>query len=158
MQTMYKPLLAIAAVAIPVFAGAMYLEIGDPAGNPEAKAQQAVLVARTTACKSPEKTTIRGTAEGMVNGVRKSIPLALTPLSKGGTFAVKRQWPETGTWVIELVATNPDYQNYATSVLAPYDKGAVQFSAAKHLWRSPSDADVMTFLSGEATTVRSSLH
>jgi hypothetical protein len=157
LQRFLKPALLAATIAIPVVAGALYLEVGDPAGNPEAKSLKAVLVVRTTACKSPEKTTIRGVAEGLIDGAQRSIPLTLASMSKPGVFGVRQEWPANGNWVIKLVATNPDYGNYSTSVLVPFDKGSLQLSKAKHLFREPTSADVAEML-GPTAAVRSSLH
>lgn len=118
------------------------LEVSDPASNPEAMKNHAVLVARTTACHSPGQTTVVATAEGVVNGMRKSIPLKVIMLSSAGTFAVARDWPEEGAWAIKLVATNPEYKNYATSVLVPVRRDSLQLAAAKHYFHAPTDAEV----------------
>jgi hypothetical protein len=128
--------------AFPIFAGALRLEVSDPAANPEATKAHAVLVVMSTACHSPEKTNVVATAEGVVNGVRKSIPVKVIALSTAGTFAVVREWPEQGTWAIKLVATNPEYTNYATSVLVPVRNKEVQVAAAKHYYHAPTDAEV----------------
>ena len=138
-----KRLLVLSMLAAPLFAGALVLEIGNPSANPEAVAKNAVLVARMTACKSPEKTTVTASAEGIVDGVRKSIPLKVVTLSTAGTYAVVREWPEQGSWAVRMVATNPDYKDYAASVLVPLDNGALQWASVKHYYRNaPAEADV----------------
>jgi hypothetical protein len=119
MKNLLKPLFALSILVSPLLAGALFLEVGNPAANQEALAKQAVLVARITACHSPEKTTVTATAEGIVNGVRQSLPLKVISLSAAGTFAVTREWPEQGTWAVKMVATNPEYKDYATSVVVP---------------------------------------
>lgn len=142
MNSLWKPLFALSTLAIPLFAGALLLEVGNPSANPEALRNHAVLVARITACHSPEKTTVSATAEGIVNGVRQSIPLKVISLSTAGTFAVTRQWPEQGTWAVKMVATNPEYKDYATSVVVPLRNDSAQLSAAKHYFHAASDAEV----------------
>src|SRR5580704_2703611 len=87
-----------AALATPLFAGALALEAGDPNANPEAQAKKAVVMARITACHSPEKTVVTATAEGIVNGKRQTIPLKVIRLSEPGAFAVAQTWPREGTW------------------------------------------------------------
>jgi hypothetical protein len=141
-----KSLIAASILAVPLLAGALQVEIGSPAGNQEALAKHAVLVVRTTACHSPEKTTITATAEGVVNGVRKSIPLKLISLSTPGTFAVSREWPEEGTWAVKAIATNPDYKDYATSAVVPVEKNSAQLAAVKHYFHAPSEAEVLMSL------------
>lgn len=135
-------LFVLSVLTLPLVAGALLIEVGNPTANTEALRYHAVLVARTTACHSLGETTVVATAEGMVDGIRKSIPLKVIALSSAGTFAVAREWPKQGTWVIKLVATNPEYKNYATSVLVPIQKDSAQLSAAKHYFRAPTDAEV----------------
>ncbi len=106
-------------LAAPLFAGSLALEIGNPSANPEAMAKHAVLVARMTACTSPEKTIVAATAEGIVDGVLKSIPLKIVALPTVGTYAVAREWPAQGNWAVRMIATNPDYKDYTASVLVP---------------------------------------
>jgi hypothetical protein len=142
MKIFWKSLFVLGILTIPLIAGALVLEVGNPASNPEALKNHAVLVARMTACHSPGETTVAATAEGMVNGIRKSIPLKVIALSTAGTFAVAREWPEQGTWAIKLVATNPEYKNYATSVLVPIRSDSVQLSSAKHYFHAASEAEV----------------
>jgi hypothetical protein len=120
----------------------MWLELGNPAANPEAAAKQAVLVARITACHAPEKTALTATAEGVTNGGRESIPLKVIRLSKPDSFAVTRQWPESGEWVVKIVATNPQYKNYATSVLVPVGGNSFKWAGVKYFPHAPTNAEV----------------
>ena len=142
MRSLWKSLLALSVLAAPMFAGALRLEVGNPATNQEALAQHAVLVAWTTACHSPEKTTLTATAEGVVNGMRKSIPLRVISLSAPGNFAVTREWPNGGIWAIKMVATNPEYKDYATSAVVPIQNNAAQPEAARRYYHAPTETEV----------------
>lgn len=82
------------------------------------------------------------TAEGVLDGVRQSIPLKVISLSAAGTFAVTHDWPERGSWAIKLVATNPEYKDYATGIVVPVQNESVQLSAAKHYFHAPTNAEV----------------
>ncbi len=138
--------LCLTLSAIPLLAGALTLETTNPASNPEATSIGAVLTARITACHSPEKTTVQATAEGMVNGSRRSLRLTVIRLHTPGTFAVKREWPTTGTWAVRLVASNPDYHDYKTGVVVPISAGTVKWASAEHFSREPLASDADTFL------------
>jgi hypothetical protein len=128
------------------------LDIGNPSANQEAVAKHAVLVARMTACNSPEKTTVTASAEGVVDGMRKSIPLKIVPLSTAGTYAITREWPTEGSWAVRMVATNPDYKDYTASVLVPLDNGALQWASVKHYYRHPpAEAEVAAVLARPAS-------
>jgi len=157
MRTIYKPLIGVSILALPLLAGALRLEVSDVAGKPEAQLKHAVLMARTTACQSPEKTTITATAEGIVNGVRRSIPLKVIPLATGGTFVIAREWPEQGTWAVKLVAANPEYKNYSTGVVVPFEKASIRLAAVQHYYHAPTDAEVAAALE-KNTVARASIN
>jgi hypothetical protein len=142
MKSFRKSLLVVSILSTPLWAGALLLQVGNPGSDPEALQNHAALVARVTACHSPAKTTVSATAEGVVNGIRQSIPLKVIALSTAGSFAVAHEWPEQGNWVIKMVATNPEYKDYATSVVVPVRGDAVQLGSAKHYYRVPTDAEL----------------
>ena len=52
------------------------------------------------ACTGPASFTIAATAEGVVNGERKSIPLKLEPMKEPGGYRFERAWPAQGTWLV----------------------------------------------------------
>ena len=45
---------------------------------------------------------VSGTAEGLVNGARRSIPLRFDSTGRPGVFAVRRQWPSDGSWLLRI--------------------------------------------------------
>ena len=120
--------------------------LGKPAGNPEAMSKHALLVVRTTACHAPEKTSMTGTAEGIVDGQRRSIPLKLIQLSTPGTYGVIRQWPGSGVWVVKVVARNPEYKDYATGALVRFDADSPEWASVKHSFHEPTNAEVESLL------------
>jgi hypothetical protein len=142
MKLLWKPLSALCLLASPLLAGALILEIGNPAANAEAMKNHAVLVVRITACRSPEKTSVSASAVGIINGTQQAIPLKVIPLSVAGTYAVTHEWPQTGNWAVKMVATNPDYKDYATSVVIPFREDAMKISDAKHYFHAATESEV----------------
>lgn len=63
----------------------------------------AVLVA-AEGCASPAEVKLTGTAEGMVNGERRSVTLKMVPTSKAGVWAVKKSSLGEGRWVLAIRA------------------------------------------------------
>jgi hypothetical protein len=126
----------------PVFAGGFVLGVGNPKANPEAAAKNAVVVARITSCHSPEKTVMTATAESISGGKRVSIPLTLSKLSAPGTFAISQQWPKEGVWTIVVVASNPEYGDYATSVFVPVQNESFSWAEVKHVNHRPTPEDI----------------
>ncbi|HEV7703326.1 MAG TPA: hypothetical protein VGO46_03495 [Gemmatimonadaceae bacterium] len=51
---------------------------------------------------APDISALSGTAEGLVGGARRSIPLKLDATSSAGVFAVRKQWPSDGAWVLKI--------------------------------------------------------
>lgn len=157
MRTTVTSVAAIFAVGLPLIAGALVVEIGNPAANPEALSKHAVLIARTTACHSPEKTSLTATAEGIIDGQRRTIPLKLIPLSKAGTFAATQEWPSNGAWVVKIVARNPDYQNYTTGALVRFDGNSAEWASVKHYFHEPSNEEVAAMLDTHSGAASASL-
>jgi hypothetical protein len=116
---------------LPMLAGALMIQIGNPAANPKAQAKHAAIVARITACHSPEKTIVTAKAMGSVDGRQQSIPLHVISLSTPGTYAVTHEWPEQGAWVVQFEATNPDYKSYATGARVEVNGNTVEWTTVK---------------------------
>ena len=82
-------------------------------------AGQAVLVVRPAGCHEPENATITATAEGLVNGQRKSLPLKLSAISPG-VYEISRQWPSQGAWI---VAVNAEYRGLPRAAIVRLGSG-----------------------------------
>jgi hypothetical protein len=146
MRTFLTRAFAAGLLAAPLFAGTLWLQADDVNTHPEAAARQAVAVVRMGACHEPEKTKVTGTAAGVVDGKRQTIPLHVIHLSDPNTLAVTQEWPQTGTWVVTLTVTNPNYRNYAPSIAIPFNAGTAQIAAAKNWSHAPTDDEISVAL------------
>ncbi|HEY7304263.1 MAG TPA: hypothetical protein VH601_09125 [Bryobacteraceae bacterium] len=146
-------LTAASLTAVSLVAGTFVLEIGRPSANPEAQAKHAVLVVRSAACAHPEKTNITGNAEGVVNGKRRTIPLTLVPLSGAGSFAVTRQWPTEGKWVLTLVAANSDYEWHPSAIVSVTGSSA-DFAQVKRANQAPTVEEIEAALNATALAAK----
>ncbi len=70
---------------------------GDPT-NPASRG--AVLLVHAYSCGGPTTSAVSATAEGIVKGERKTLPLTLSPAGSTGVYAVAKQWPSEGAWVL----------------------------------------------------------
>ena len=129
-------LTAFAVFTLPLFAGGFYLNVKPASAVPEAHAGPAALVAMLSGCHQAEKGRLTATAEGLVKGKRQTLPLKVTVLDKPGWFAVEKQWPDSGRWVVVLSATHPAFP-VATTTAVPIIENAPQFSQAKYENRRP---------------------
>lgn len=97
------PLLLVTAT--PVLAGPPWITIEYP-GNPfDPQARDAFLVVHAYHHNTPVGLPVSGTAEGIVNGQRRTIALQFQPLKREGAFALRKQWPDEGRWLLALRVT-----------------------------------------------------
>ncbi|MEJ7615656.1 MAG: hypothetical protein WKF30_01475 [Pyrinomonadaceae bacterium] len=101
-------------------AGGFYLEVEAPRTSDAAKYPTGtMLLVRPVGCHDPSAAAISATAEGIVEGQRKSIALELKESEKG-VYALTRQWPTEGRWVL---AINGAYRGAERGVLVRLDAG-----------------------------------
>ena len=118
------PFIATAAVCVAMAAtpaaGTFFrLEVGPPVAAASAvKDKKTAFVVRSRLCDDVDSVRVAGTAEGIVNGARQSVPLAIVRLSTPGVHAVQQQWGNAGQWIVHLKATCPA-TGAVTSALVP---------------------------------------
>jgi hypothetical protein len=95
---------ATVAVAAPMLAKwPPWISIESPVNPFDASARGAAfLIHAAVRDGTPAIGDVSGTAEGLVNGVRRSMPLRIDTTSRPGVFAVRKQWPAEGTWVLRI--------------------------------------------------------
>jgi hypothetical protein len=97
--------LLLAAVGAFALADGFTFAIGSPVASQDFQAKAAAFVFRTEGCAMPAGSQIGGTAEGLVKGARRSMPLNVIAMSKPGVYAVYQSWPAEGDWVVTLKGT-----------------------------------------------------
>lgn len=109
------PLLLV--VATPLIAGPPWITIEYP-GNPfNPEVRDAYLVVHAYHHNTPVGLPVSGTAEGVVNGKRRTITLQFLPLRREGTFALRKQWPDEGRWLLALHVTQGEGEWNTASAL-----------------------------------------
>jgi hypothetical protein len=81
------------------------LQVGLPIAGNTQQAKSSLLVVRPGGCADPGSAEITATAEGIVDGARRSVPLTLTALPTPGVHAVPKHWARGGVWIVNLVGT-----------------------------------------------------
>jgi hypothetical protein len=80
-----------------------WLSIESPVNPYDAHTRGAVfLVHAMTREGIPTVSNVTGTAEGIVGGARRSVALTFDATDRPGVFAVRRQWPSEGTWIVRV--------------------------------------------------------
>jgi len=108
--------LASAVFAAPALAGPPWISIELPVNPYDESARGAFLLVHAFHHQTPTGFLVTGTAEGIVNGERRSITLKFDETSRGGVFALKRMWPEEGAWTL-VITVNQAPGDGATAVV-----------------------------------------
>ena len=94
----------LTALLIASLAGPAWISIELPANPYDASTREAFLLVHAFHHGTPMEFPIEGTAEGLVNGARRSVKLAFTSTSRPGVYALRQQWTEDGTWTLVIRA------------------------------------------------------
>jgi hypothetical protein len=113
--------------------------IANPVAAQDFRFKTAAFVFRTEGCADSVKPQIGGTAEGLVNGTRRSVPLNVVAASKPGVYAVGQNWPAEGAWVVTLKGTCADANAGAIVPIGP--RGFIR-EAAKFYPRPATKAEI----------------
>ena len=104
--------------------GPPWISIEYPANPHDPASRGALLVVNTFHHGTPMDFAINGTAEGVVNGARRSQKLEFRRTTRSGVYALHRQWPAEGTWVL-VISTHRSPDDGATALVALARDGAV---------------------------------
>src|SRR5262245_20919800 len=77
-------------------------QAGGSTARPDGPFKDGTYLVRTANCGMPASMSVTATAEGKVNGQRKSLPLKLTSTKEKGVYQLQRTWPEQGEWLVRL--------------------------------------------------------
>jgi len=127
------------ATGVLLIAGGFSVEFGNPKAVNDPKAADAAVIVRAVGCHEPEKAKFTVTAEGTVDGKRQSLPVQLTALSTPGMYAVKKQWPDNGKFVLVFNATFDGH--FVSSAVLPLKDGEPQRTLAKVYRRETNSQD-----------------
>lgn len=142
------PLLAVCGLAM---GGGLWVEVGNPDANPEAKKLNATLVARVTACHEPAKSKVVASLVTLEGDRITRSPLKAEPLSTPGVWAVSG----TSEGVIEVAVTNPQFGYYQSSTLVRVSRGAIRWAGIKRVGgMPPTAADVRAVMASESAANR----
>lgn len=93
---------ALAATATPAHAGPPWISVELPANPLDRTTRGAYLLVHTFHHEMQVTDALIGRAEGLVNGRRQTIPLSFDATSRTGVRALRKSWPDGGTWVLVL--------------------------------------------------------
>ncbi len=129
------PLLALTG-SPPATVGPPWLSVEVPANPMDQAMRGAAMVVRAFHHDRPAGITVAGTAEGLVNGERKTVVLQFKQTAHAGVYALTQQWPSEGTWLLNITA-----QGHAgTSLIIELGRDGGVTAGRFHDWSVPSVA------------------
>ena len=99
------PLVAALTVASPLLAGPPWISIETPINPWDPSTRGAFLLVHAFHHGTPLNLPVSGTAEGLVNGERRSVPLTFQRTSRDGVYALRNQWGAAGEWSLILTVS-----------------------------------------------------
>lgn len=113
----FIPKLFAFTLVLPLIGGGFYLELGTPSASHDPGARDAVVLVQFIGCHQPEKGVLTASAEGIVEGQRRTVAVKAKPLAKPGLYAIERQWPAEGKWVLRLEGKHPTVPVLTTTLV-----------------------------------------
>jgi hypothetical protein len=107
---------AIAAIAA-LTVGPPWISIEYPANPHDRTNTGAMLYVHVFHHAQPIAYPLEGTAEGIVNGERRSIKLKFTETARPAVYGLSRQWPTEGVWTLVIKTSTGDHGSEATAVV-----------------------------------------
>jgi hypothetical protein len=120
-------LLLTAAAPASVRKGPPWISIELPANPWDQTTKGAFLLVHAFHHGLPLQQPISGTAEGIVNGKRRSIALTTEKTSRPGVFALRNQWGTAGRWVLVLTVDQGEHpgMDVAQAIVEISEQGSV---------------------------------
>lgn len=118
--------------------GPPWISVESPCDPINHISRNAVLIVRAYSCGMPTDSELTATAEGLVNGERRTVPLALKRGPEKGVYAVEPQWPTEGTWVLHF---RMNIGGEVSAIVTMDGRTRVSDAQVVHRRTSPSDLD-----------------
>src|SRR5690349_21895699 len=97
-------------------AGPPWISIEYPANPLDPSTRGAYLLVHAFHHQLPISSPVRGTAEGLVGGERKSIVLRFDSTARPGVYALRKQWSDDGVWSL-VISVVPHEDNIAQALV-----------------------------------------
>jgi hypothetical protein len=111
-------MLATIALAAALTLGPPWISIEYPANPHDRSNTGTMLYVHVFHHAQPIAYPLVGTAEGFVNGERRSIKLKFTETGRTAVYGLSRQWPTEGVWTLVIKMSRGDHgEDGATAVV-----------------------------------------
>jgi hypothetical protein len=139
-MTMPKYLIAVVFSMAGIAAAEEFsIQVAGPLAAQTYQMKSSAFVFRALGCNAPAKLEVTASAEGLVQGQRRSLPLKVSPAQTAGVFGIFRQWADEGVWIVNLAGRCA--AKSATALVATDAKGFIRDSSI-FLPRAATEADI----------------
>jgi hypothetical protein len=90
-------------------AGPPWISIEYPVNPFDRTTRGAYLLVHAYYHGTPVGYPVSGTAEGLVNGERRTVTLRFETTARTGVYALRKQWPTEGAWTLVISVTQSDH-------------------------------------------------
>ncbi len=118
-------LTSFALPAVALAKGPPWISIELPANPFDAETRGAFLVVHAFHHGTALPLPVSGTAEGIVNGQRRSVSLNFARTSQTGAFALRNQWGDRGRWVLVITVSQGEHGGVAQAMVRIGEDGRV---------------------------------
>jgi hypothetical protein len=115
---------AFAAPTDSASAGPPWISIEYPVNPYDATTRDAFLLVNAFHHGTPTSFPVSGTAEGIVNGTRRSLKLGFSSTSRTGVYALRKSWGDEGLWTLVINVTQGT-DDLATALVDVSETGQV---------------------------------
>ena len=130
------------SAAVPAALGPPWISIEYPPSPYDATTREAFLLVHTFHHGTPIVAPVTGKAEGIVSGERRTVSLKFGGTSRTGVYALNKQWPSEGTWVLFITGSQGPKDD-VTAVVELAANGQVASvrvpTERRGSWNVPSD-------------------
>jgi len=102
--------------------GPPWISIEYPPSPYDRVTREALLLVNAYHHFTPVGLPVSGTAEGIVDGKRRSVRLEFDRTSRAGVYALRKQWPSEGSWVLSLAVTQGEGEHNTAGALVTLDR------------------------------------
>ena len=105
--------------------GPPWISIEHPPSPYDRATRDAYLLVHAFHHGTPAGLPVSGTAEGLVNGRRRSVRLEFAPTARAGVYALHKQWPSDGAWALVISVAQGKGDLAATALVQIAENGQV---------------------------------
>jgi len=142
MPIMFRTIAATALLSVTYVSAAL---AGGVSARIEGPGKSGAYTVRTYQCSNPAALKVTVWAEGVVDGKRQTVPVAIQKTKTKGVYQFTRTWPENGQWAIRMALAGGGHSPVTLTSLG--EKGSVKANCL--IWDGDGQRELAAILNGD---------